>query len=218
MEHIDPFRITIVVVLAVVLWYVRKKKKEAQGGPAKGGASQIGKSGPGAPRPAVERPVKPVDPPEVVYANLRKRAFETSPQSLGSAGDVREDEAYGVIMEMGISDSTLTLACFADGDAGLYYQSGGGMKGGGAHENVRRAAKAFVDLAQKALPRMAPSAGQPLPESGQVCFHALTPRGVLSAQVDREVLGESERELTPLFYSGQEVVAQMRQVQAQKAS
>jgi hypothetical protein len=36
--------------------------------------------------------------------------------------------------------------------------------------------------------------------------------------VDREALGESQGPLTSLFYSGQEVVAQMRQAQAQKAS
>jgi hypothetical protein len=210
MQYIDPFRVTLVIILAVAFWYIRKKKKDAQG--------PVQKSGPGAPRPAIERPVKPADPPEVVYANLRKRAFEVSPQSLGSAGDVREDEAYGVIMEMGISDSVLTLACFADGDAGLYYQSGGGMKGGGAHENVRRASKAFVALAQPALPQMSPSTSQPLPEAGKVAFHALTPKGILSAEVDREALGESEGPFKALFYSGQEVVGQMRQVQAQKAS
>lgn len=207
------FRILFVIALIAVFWYIRKKKKEAQG------PATAKKSGPGAPRPAIERPVKPADPPEVVFANLRKRAFETSPQSLGSAGDVRDDEAYGVIMEMGISDTVLTLACFADGDAGLYYQSGGGMKGGGAHENIRRAAKGVVALVQPALSQMSPSIGQPLlPDAGQVCFHALTPKGALSAAVDREALGESDSPFKALFYSGQEVVAQMRQVQAQKAS
>lgn len=210
MDHVDPIRVIIVIVLAAAYWYIRKKKKEAQGpAPAK-------KVAPGTPRPAVERPAKPADPPEVVYANLRKRAFETSPQSLGQAGDVREDEAYGVIMEMGIADSVLTLACFADGDAGLYYQSGGGMKGGGAHENIRRASKSLVTLAQQALPEMSPSTSQALPEAGQVCFHALTPKGILSAAMERETLGESESPFKALFYSGQEVVAQMRQVQAQK--
>ena len=204
------FRTVIVIVLIAVFWYIRKKQKEAQG--------PVKKSGPGGPRPAVERPVKPADPPEVVYANLRKRAFETSPQSLGQAGDVGEDEAYALIMEMGIADTVLTLACFADGDAGLYYQSGGGMKGGGAHEKVRKAAKEFMALAQKAIPEMEKAAGTPLPESGQVRFYALTPKGLLTAEVDRETLGESQGPFTSLFYSGQEVVAQMRQVQAQKAS
>ncbi len=208
---IHPIQVIGVIILAAALWYVRKQKAAAKG-PKKGVPG-----GPGT-QPRAERPAKPVEPPEVVYANLRKRAFEMSPQSLGQAGDVREDEAYGVIMEMGISDSVLTLACFADGDAGLYYRSGGGMKGGGAHENIRKAAKAFVALAQQALSGMSPAAGQPLPEAGKVCFHALTPKGILTAEVDRETLGESQGPFTSLFYSGQEVVAQMRQVQAQKAS
>ena len=202
------FRTIIVVALVAVVWYIRKKKKEAQGPKV---------SGPGAPRPAVERPVRPVEPPEVVYANLRKKALETLPQSLGSAGDVREDEAYGLVMEMGMADTVLTLACFADGDAGLYYQSGGGIKGGGAHEKVRKAAKDFVALAQKALPQMAPATATPLPEAGTVQFYALTPKGLLSAAVERESLGEPQSPFAPLFVSGQEVVSQMRQVQAQKA-
>jgi len=204
-------RTIIVIALIAIYWYMRKKKKEAEG--------PVKKSVPGAPRTAVERPVRPAEPPEVVYANLRKRAFETSPQSLGQAGDVGENEAYALIMEMGISDSVLTLACFADGDAGLYYQSGGGMKGGGAHENVRKAAKEVMALAQKAIPAMAPATGTPLlPDPGQVRFYALTPKGLLTAEVNREALGESQGPFTALFYSGQEVVGQMRQVQAQKAS
>ena len=214
MEYIlDPIRLIPLIILAVAFWYIRKKKKEAQG--------PVKKSGPGAggaPRPAVERPVKQADPPEVVYANLRKRAFETSPQSLGQAGDVGEAEAYALIMEMGIADTVLTLACFADGDAGLYYQSGGGMKGGSAHENIRKAAKELMVLAQKAIPAMAPATGTPLPEPGQVRFYALTPKGLRTAEVSREALGESQGPFSSLFYSGQEVVAQMRQVQAQKAS
>jgi hypothetical protein len=51
-----------------------------------------------------------------------------------------------------------------------------------------------------------------------VRFYALTPRGTFTTETDRETLGESQSELSALFSSGQEVVAQMRQVQAQRAS
>ena len=44
----------------------------------------------------------------------------------------------------------------------------------------------------------------------------LTPRGVFTTETDREALGEPGSELAPLFYSGQEVVTQMRQVQEQR--
>jgi hypothetical protein len=203
------FRTIIVIALIAIYWYMRKKKKEAEN-PRKGA--------PGVPgRPGGERPVKQPDPPEVIYANHRKRALATTPQNLGPAGDVKEDEAYGLVMEMGIGDTVLTLACFADGDAGLYYQSGGGMKGGGSHENVRKAAKEFVALAQPVLPQMTRAKDTPLPEAGQVQFYALTPKGILTSAVDREALGAGSP-FASLFYSGQEVVAQMRQVQAQKAS
>lgn len=210
MEHIHPIQPIALIILAIVFWYMRKKKLAAKG-PASGGKD-------GQSRPGIQRPAKQADPPEVIYAGLRKKAFMTSPQNLGPAGDVKEDEAYGAVMEMGISDSVLTLACFADGDAGLYYQSGGGVKGGGAHENVRKAAKDFVALTQKVIPRMTKaSRDQTLPESGKVSFYALTPKGLLTTQVDREALGETHP-LAPLFYAGQEVVGQMRQVQAEKAS
>ena len=84
-------------------------------------------------------------------------------------------------------------------------------------ESVRKAAKDFLALAGKAVPRMIKTANHPLPAPGRVRFYVLTPKGILTTETDREALGqESRNELSALFYSGQEVVAQMRQVQAQK--
>lgn len=206
MRHIHPLQPIAVIILIIVFIYF--KRKSAPPSPGKGGKT-------GEPRTVATRPVKPKDPPEVVFANLRRRALESTPDSLGLSG-IGDNEPYGAVMDMGIADSFLTLACFADGDAGLYYQTGGGMKGGGAHENVRKAAKEFVGLAEKALPKMSPANGQALPEPGRVQFFVLTPRGAFSADVDREALAE-EAELSALFYSGQEVASQMRQVQKQRS-
>lgn len=209
MRHIHPIQPIALIILIVVFIYFKRKSAPPSQGPGKGGKT-------GEPRTVATRPVKPKDPPEVVFMNLRRRALESTPDSLGLSG-IGENEPYGAVMDMGIADSVVTLACFADGDAGLYYQTGGGMKGGGAHENVRKAAKEFVALAEKALPRMSPANGQPLPEPGRVQFFVLTPRGAFSADVDRETLAE-ETELSSLFYSGQEVAAQMRQVQQQRST
>lgn len=212
MRHIHPLQPIAVIVLIIVFLYIKRKNAPPSKGP--------GKNAPGEPRAAVTRPVKPQEPPEVVFMNLRRRALESTPDSLGLGSTIRDDEPYGALMEMGISDSVVTLACFADGDAGLYYQSGGGMKGGGAHENVRKAAKEFVALSQKGLHEMSPATGpavdQPLPEPGRVQFFVLTPRGAFRTDMDRESLGESG--LSALFYCGQEVASQMRQVQQQRSS
>lgn len=208
MRHIHPIEPILTIILIIVLVVVMRQRKAKAPKPASAAAE---------PRPAVARPAKPQEPPEVVYARLRQQALETTPQSLGAAGQVGDDEPYGAIMEMGVPGSVVTLACFADGDAGIYYKSGGGMRGGGAHERVRKAAKDFVGLAGKALPGMIQTNTYPFPDTDRVRFYTLTPRGVFTSETDRESLAEPDNPLAPLFYSGQEVVTQMRQVQEQKA-
>lgn len=207
--QVNPYQFIATVILIFVLWYMRRKKAQAGGtldGP-KGTGSQA----------AVQKVVKPKDPPEVVYANLRKRILETPRETLGLPGDPSEaKEPYGLVMEMGISDSAVMVACFANGDAGVYYQRGGGMKGGLAHESVRKVAKDLIAQAERALPKMARFTGQPTPGPGKVRFYVLTPRGLVTAETDRESLADPGNVLAPLFYSGQEVVSQMREVQEQR--
>jgi hypothetical protein len=207
MQHIHPLQ-PIAVIVLIVVFIIYRRKTAAQNPSAKA---------PVAVSEVRKRPEKLEQPPEVVYAKLRQEALSMTPESLGQAGQVHNDEAYGVAMEMGMGTSVVTLACFADGDARLYYKTGGGMIGGGGHERVRKAAKEFVLLAQKALPGMAPTTDFPLPETDRVRFYALTPGGAYTVETDRQDLGEASSELSALFYSGQEVVTEMRQVQEQRA-
>lgn len=205
--HVNPYIFTLTVILIVIFVIMQRKKKLAQEG-----SRPKPKTGPPVVR---EKPVKPERPPEEVFQDLRRKAFATDPMSLGV--NVQENEPYAALMEIGLS-SVVTLVCFANGDASLYYQSGGGMTGGGGHEAVRRTAQQFIGLAQKALPQMSPADGQPLPDPEGVRFYALTPKGILTTQTHREDLADPHSELGALFYCGQEVVTQMRQVQAQRAS
>jgi hypothetical protein len=210
MRHIHPLQPIAVIALIVFLIYFRRKQAANNPNPAVKAPAAVTE-------PIRKKPVKPEQPPEVVYMNLRQEALAMTPESLGQAGQVHNDEAYGVVMEMGMGTSVVTLACFADGDARLYYKTGGGMVGGHGHERVRKAAKEFVLLAHKALPGMTPTTDYPLPESDKVRFYALTPLGARTVETDRQTLGEEPSELSSLFYSGQEVVTQMRQVQEQRA-
>lgn len=208
MEHITPTKVLLVLVLAAIFWYVKRKP----------GSAKAISGAPGSDRPAARPGVARVErSPEDVYMSLREAALRKNPEQLFLPDGLKADEPYGALMEMGISSSVVTLACFADGDAGIYYKTGGGMKGGGAHENVRRAAKQFVALAHKALPRMIKTDAHPLPEAEKVRFYVLTQKGTFTTEAKRQALGGSESDLSALFYSGQDVVAQMRQVQEQKA-
>lgn len=209
MKHIHPLEPIGVIVLIIILWYMRKKSPQAGKG---------GKAGtPGSPA-GVEKVVKQQQPPEAVFMNLRRRAIETNPETLGLPGEIKEQDAYGLLMEMAVPNDTVTLACFANGEANLYYRTGGGMVGGIAHENVRNAAKELIALAQKALPAMTRTRDYPLPGPESVRFYALTPRGVLTTETERALLADPGNELSAVFYSGQEVVSQMRQVQTEKSA
>jgi hypothetical protein len=204
--HVNPYLFIATVILIAVFWYMRRKKaQEAGGGPKTAD-----------PEPGVQRVAKVKDPPEVVYMNTRRTILETSRESLGLPSESRLTEPHGLVMEMGVSSSAVMLACFANGDAGVYYQTGGGMKGGLAHESVRKASKDLIALAEKALPKTARFTGQPTPGPGRVRFYVLTPRGPVTAETDREALADPGNPLGPLFYSGQEVVSQMREVQEQR--
>jgi hypothetical protein len=200
-----PFETTALIGLIAAFLYYRWKQKKAEGPkklPFGVGPVQTPRS---APRPAKK--------PEEVYAGLRKEALETSPMNVGMAGQIQDDEPYGMLMEMSIGNSVVTLACFGSGDASVFYQTGGGMVGGISHEPVRKAAKEFVAQAQKALPRMKKTTEYPLPGPDCVRFYVLTPRGAFTIETSRQALGESQNTLSAMFYSGQEVVSQMRQVQ-----
>ena len=208
MEHIHPIQPIATLLLIGLLIYLRWKRK-AQDGPVRPKAAEL--------RIPIERPAKVEDPPEVVYAKLRRRAFQTTPEALGLANDIGPEDPFALLMEMGMPGTVVTLACFADGDAGVYYQTGGGMIGGRAHETVRQAAKGFIAQIKPMVVGMEKMADPPLPDPGRVRFSALTPEGTFTAEVDREALADPGNPLSALYYSGQEVVSQMREVLVHKA-
>lgn len=201
--YIYPWQIIALLLLIGFLIWDRRRRRPAK----------TPQSGPLS-RPAV---AKVEETPEAAYMRMRRQAIEADPMRLGLAGELQKDTVYGALMEMGISKSTVTLACFADGDARVFYKSGGGMIGGISHESVRKISQEFIAAVQRALPTLTKTATYPLPDPDQVRFFALTPRGIFAAETDRESLGSPDSALSSLYYKGQEVVAEMRQVQEQKA-
>jgi hypothetical protein len=205
MRHIHPIQPILVILLIVIYWYIRKKQ---------GPKPDAAKGGPGEPRAAVTKP-KEERTPEAIYMDLRHKALQRMPGSIDV--ELQENQPHGLVMEMEMSGSVVTLACFVDGDAGVYYKTGGGMKGGIGHETVRNAAKAAIALTEPVLPRMIKTTNFPLPGAERVRFYVLTSQGVFTTETSRQSLSEQSA-LSPLFYAGQEVVSQMRMVQEQRAA
>ncbi len=152
--------------------------------------------------------------PEPVQAikELRNQLLTSPPEKLGFSKAGSDSEVWGILMETGYPEALATLMSLRDGNASLYLGHGGGVIGGVGHENVRRAAMGFVRESAKYLTSMKITTSFPYPAVGRVKFYVLTFNGVVTAEADKNELGEGKHELSPLFYAGHGVITQLRQI------
>lgn len=143
-------------------------------------------------------------------AGLRALMLDTSPADIGIARSAELPDVWGLLMEMSISDTAVTLAVVADGTVSLYFRRGGGMLGLGAREPVRRAARAMLRAAQGCHGVMTAAADFPYPEAGRVCFYLLTFAGVVTADAEEQELQAGRGRLAGLYHAGQDVITEVR--------
>lgn len=148
--------------------------------------------------------------PEEVSAGLRNIFLTADPIKLGFDPEKLRFKVWGVLMETGYPGAAASLVCLRDGNASLYFSSGGGIIGGIGHEAVRLAAIQFVQEAEDFLPSMTPTKDHPYPSDGKVTFTLLTFDGHFGADAGEMDLGEGKDPLSPLFYSGHRVITQLR--------
>ncbi|MFW9882720.1 MAG: hypothetical protein ACFFG0_57385 [Candidatus Thorarchaeota archaeon] len=104
----------------------------------------------------------------------------------------------------------------ADGTTSLYIGHGGGIIGGGEHENVKQASFKFLKTSEKYLKQFSSTTVFPYPNIGHVKFYILTYNGVLAAEGNENILGEGRHKLSKLFYSGHDVLAELRIIDEQR--
>lgn len=120
---------------------------------------------------------------------------------------------YAVVMETGFSDSSYTLSSVADGSTSLYFSNGGGIIGGGEHENVRKASNNLLSGAQIYYKKAKKVTSFPKPEEGKVIFYFITSEGVLSYSALENDLGNEKDELSNLFFSAHYVIGELRKIE-----
>lgn len=96
------------------------------------------------------------------------------------------------------------------GDASIYFSSGGGIIGGGTHEDVKIIAMGFVDEAQQMLRKTKKVEQTPLPDKDRVVFYLLTNEGIFSAQDELENLRNQTSVWLGLFLTANEVINELR--------
>ena len=142
-----------------------------------------------------------------VYRGLRSQVFALK----ASDSLIRpESEVLATVMETGYPEAVATLVAVGDGTASLYFSNGGGIIGMGEREGPRKACAAFLSSVEKYLGQMSKVKSYPLPKPGQTIFYVCTVHGVFSAERPEQVLGEGGDPLSPLFFSGQNLITEMR--------
>lgn len=92
----------------------------------------------------------------------------------------------------------------------MYLSSGGGVIGGGQHQNVNNAAKQFVDLAQNFLEKTTNTETTPLPLTDEVKFYLLTNKGIRVGQEQVKNLENNSSQWLKLFEEGNNVLTELR--------
>ena len=144
------------------------------------------------------------------FEGLRNMAFSATPEQLGLSLPTDKTVVYGVIMDWEMGGATVTTVSYQTGDASLYLSSGGGVIGGGQHQNVNSSAKQFVDLAQTFLDKTTKTETTSLPSTDEVNFYLLTNKGVFVGQEQMKNFENNSSPWLPLFEEGNNVLTELR--------
>ncbi|HET6557029.1 MAG TPA: hypothetical protein VFG54_06910 [Prolixibacteraceae bacterium] len=153
---------------------------------------------------------KVLETKENAFEGLRNMAFTATPASLGLSLPSDKTTVYGAVMDWELSGAVATTIAYQTGDASLYLSSGGGVIGGGQHQNVNSAAKKFVVLAQKFLDKATKTEATPLPDKNVVKFYLLTNNGVYVGQDDMKNFENNTSIWLGLFEEGNNVLTELR--------
>jgi hypothetical protein len=146
-----------------------------------------------------------------VYAGLRRQVIDLQADQLG--GEFAEAPILALLMETGYEKAVATLVAVADGTTSLYFSTGGGIIGAGAHESVAKVSHRWLEAGATFLEQLEPVADPPLPAPGQTQFVAVTNDGLRAAVAPEEDLGRNRHALSPLFYAAEGVITQVRLIE-----
>jgi hypothetical protein len=149
--------------------------------------------------------------PAEISALLRMDALAIQPEQISSDPAFRDVPAVGVLMEIGYERAVATLAAFIDGNASIYFSTGGSIVGDKGYANVRIAARRFTQFAGIHLPEMSKCTVFPMPEVGQTVFYVLTSNGVFTHKALQQDLNKGTHNFSPLFQTGQYLFSQLKQ-------
>lgn len=150
------------------------------------------------------------DNKENPFLGLRSMAFSTSPQQLSLKIPDNKTQVYGIILDWDLGDAIATIIGFETGDASMYLSSGGGVIGGGQHDNVRNVVKPYIKMGQDFLDKAVKSDTNTLPDKNCIKFHFLTNKGIYSVQEQMINIENETSDWLSLFEEANKVLTELR--------
>ncbi|MES1220792.1 MAG: hypothetical protein ABUT20_35150 [Bacteroidota bacterium] len=144
------------------------------------------------------------------FLDLRNMALNVTSEQLQLSLPPDQTKVFGVVMDWDLGDGTMTLITYQTGDASMYLSSGGGVIGGGQHENVSKAAKEFVSMAQNYLDKSSKADTTTLPDKDFFKFYFLTNKGKFVAQENIDNIKNKTSIWLNLFTNANNVITELR--------
>ena len=154
--------------------------------------------------------------PSQMSDELRSMVLNLKPKDIGLSKENFPHPVFALVMETGFPEGSFTLSVVADGSTSLYFSSGGGIIGGGEHENVRETSGYLLSGAQHFYKKAQKVTDFPRPEPGKVMFYFITFDGVRSYTAKEDDLGNDEDELSDLFFAAHNVITELRKIEENK--
>ena len=147
-----------------------------------------------------------------MFTKMRTMCLGIKPEQLGLQLPKNETKVFGIVMDWGMDNATASLCSFQTGDASLYLSSGGGIIGGGQHQNVKKSAIDFISNSQSYLTYSVATKTTDLPSNDEVFFYFLTNKGTFLAKDKMANIENKKSQLTNLFDEANKVLTQLRLV------
>jgi len=144
--------------------------------------------------------------------DLRALIFATDPALLGLPPDGNR-HVWGVVFDLAGPDGVASLVSLADGTTSLYTSTGGGVIGGGTHEEVAANSVALVFGVEAVLDQFIPTDDRSLPSEPHVRVWALTYSGVRMVESFESDLQRRDHPLAHVYLDVQEVLTILRSVE-----
>lgn len=143
------------------------------------------------------------------YVEMRKMAFSVTAEQLG-LNPIAKDKVYGIVSEMDMEGTTVTVVTFLTGDTSVYMSSGAIIIGAGQHESVKKVVTKYVENGQKYLDKATKAEKTDLPNSGMTNFNFLTENGVYTISQSLSGLESGKSEFSNLFTELNKVITEVR--------